>query len=369
MKSKINQILLLAAVLITVSMYIQSCKNDETVVTPPPIEPENPVPVLVSPHNESSSQILTPLLDWEDFSNAQSYRIQISLDANFEGIMILDSSGITASQLQIQQGRLSTNSFNYWRVNATGNSIGTTNWSKVWRFNVILEAPDPPVLISPPDGTTNLGYTPELDWSDVPGAQIYRVQVSPYQNFSAVILDSGNLTQTQITVPVFILNSNLTYYWRANAANSNGISTSQWTAPWSFTTISGPPPNTISGTIFFVDTNFIQGIVGYQLGIYTTWPPVGPPAISDTFSVIYTPAGYKANYRITHLLNGNYYVTVVTTSGLFQTPPVLGIYGCDTVHLQYSPCPANPTTVNIVNNIGKSGINFLSWADTLMRIY
>lgn len=369
MKSKINQILLIAAVLVTASIYIQSCKNEETIVTPPPVEQEKKVPVLVSPHNESTSQILNPLLDWEDFENAESYRILISMDANFEGTMILDSSGITTSQVQIQEGRLNTNAYYYWKVNATGTSFGTSDWSKVWRFNIILTAPDPPNLISPPDGAVNEGYTPLLDWSDVPGAQFYRVQLSPYQNFSALLLDSNRIIATQITVPVFLLNSNITYYWRVNSANSNGISTSQWTAPWNFTTQNGPTPNTISGRINFVDTAFSQGPINYELGIYTTWPPVGPPPITDTFTVFHNQNGYYANYRATQLNNGSYYITVITSTGLFQTPPVLGIYGCDTVHLQYSNCPANPTHVDIINNIGQQNINFLSWADTLQRIY
>lgn len=369
MKSKINSVLFLIAVLITAGLYIQSCKNNETVVTNPPVIPEKKVPILLSPHNESSSQIFTPLLDWQDFENAQSYRIQISLDANFEGIMLLDSSGITVSQLQITEGRLTTNTYYYWRVNATGSTIGTTDWSKVWRFNVILEAPDPPNLISPPNGSNNQSYTPQLTWSQVQGAQFYRVQLSPYQSFSTVIFDSNHIVPTEVTIPTFLLNSNVTYYWRANASNSNGVSVSQWSVPWNFTTLSGPPPNSISGRISFVDTNFSHGAIEYRLGLYITWPPVGPPGMSDTLYIQRNANGYYANYRYTNLINGNYYITCYATTSVFQTPPILGIYGCDTVHLQYSNCPNSPLHVKIENNIGKDNINFLSWADTLKRIF
>ena len=48
---------------------------------------------------------------------------------------------------------------------------------------------------------------------------------------------------------------------------------------------------------------------------------------------------------------------------------ILGIYGCDTVHVEYSNCPFNPEAVNVINGWGSENINFITWADTTKRIF
>jgi len=112
--------LIIISLTFTFSLFlIQSCK-DEAVVETPPDPNQNPsAPKLVSPLNEATINYFTPALDWEDFNGAISYRIQISLDANFTGTMVMDSSGITSSGINIPQGLLATSSYNYWRVNAS----------------------------------------------------------------------------------------------------------------------------------------------------------------------------------------------------------------------------------------------------------
>jgi hypothetical protein len=368
MKIKINPIALSVLLAVSLFLYLQSCKNDEAPVTPPETNTEAQIPVLLLPANNSTSQTFTPVLDWEDYSNAQSYRLQVSLDANFAGTMIFDSSGITVSQYAVPSGLLTTNNYYYWRVTASG-SFGTTGWSKVFRFNIILTAPNAPTLNSPANGSTNESFTPFMDWNSSTGADFYRIQISSFSSFNSIDLDSGRIINTEMTVPQFILNSGTTYFWRVNASNSNGASTSQWSPVFNFSTVSGPPPNSISGTIIFVDSSFAAAGASYYLGLYTSWPPVGVPSLADTLDILHVNGLYQATYRIKRLNNGTYYPVTLTTSGLFLTPPILGIYGCDTVHLQYSNCPSNPTGVTISNNFGHQNVNFLSWADTTKRIY
>ncbi len=369
MKIKINPIVLSVILAVSLFVYLQSCKNDETPVIPPEINNEAVIPVLLLPANNSTSQNLAPVLDWEDYLNAQSYRLQISLDANFAGTMIFDSSGINVSQFASPQGMLTTNNFYYWRVKAAG-SFGTTDWSKIFRFNIILTAPDAPTLNTPANGSTNVSYTPFMDWNPSSGADFYRIQISTATNFSSLDVDSGRIINTEMNIPQFILNSGTTYFWRVNASNSNGASTSQWSTVFNFQTVSGPTPNSISGTVTFVDSNFVTpGGSAYYLALYTSWPPVGGPFATDTLDILFINGTYKATYRIKRLNNGTYYPVTITPSGLFNTPPILGIYGCDTVHLQYSNCPNNPTNVTISNNFGHQNIDFLSWADTTKRIF
>ena len=351
------------------SFLFQSCKNEST-VQPPNNTNQNPVlPVLVSPQNETTTRYLQPTMVWQSYQSAVSYELQISLDANMAGTMIFDSSGITGTQIQLPAGRLHTFVYYYWRVKAALSGNNTSEWSGIWRFNIILNAPLAPVLIAPPNGATGQSFTPTLQWNSVDSADFYRVQLSQSSSFSNILFDSNHIQLSQLQVPVFYLNTGTQYFWRANAANSNGVSTSQWSSVFNFTTINGPTPNSISGRITFVDSNFIPLPLYYSFSVFTAWPPTLGYTKEDSLQIHKIGDVYVADYSVNRLYNGNYYLAV-TVSGIGTIIPyVEGIYGCDTVHPQFSNCPNSPSTVQIVNNNGLININFLSWADTGKRIF
>lgn len=370
MKTKIfNKSYLTAVFFLLCLFFFQSCKNEST-VQPPVQTNQNPTaPILVSPQNETSASYLQTTLIWQSFQSALSYEVQMSLDANMAGTMIFDSSGITGTQMQVAAGKLHTAVYYYWRVKANLSSNNTSQWSSIWRFNIILNAPQPPVLVAPPNGSTGQSFTPELQWTYVDSAEFYRVQVSRFSSFSNILFDSNHIVLNQVQVPVFCLNSGTQYFWRANAANSNGISTSQWSSVFNFTTINGPQPNSISGTITFVDSAFIPLPTYYSINAYTSWPPALTSLNTDSLQIRKVGSYYIADYTVSHLYNGNYYLAVVVSSVGTIIPFVMGIYGCDTIHPQFSNCPNNPSYVSIINNSGVVNINFLSWADTSKRIF
>ena len=141
------------------------------------------------------------------------------------------------------------------------------------------------------------------------------------------------------------------------------------------TSIEDIDKNTISGTITFVDTNFLtdttQGY--YSVGAFATWPPTG----NASSSLKLKPAKqsdntYKAEYKFTSMPSGSY----VITSAYIKLPYIvgssvlgLGTYGCDTSH--YTGCIYNPTIKKAIikNDFGVENINFKSWADTSKHIY
>jgi hypothetical protein len=367
MKAKLI-LCLAAATIIAISLSaIQSCKDNAVVETKTTTNQNPEAPQLLSPSNEGTINFFTPNIDWQDFTGAVSYRIQISLDANFAGIMIMDSSGITQSQLHIAAGLLTTNSYYYWRVKASI-STGFTPWSSVWRFHVILDPPPPPNLVSPPNGAMNQSYTPLLDWNESPTAEFYRLQVATAPGFVNLVIDSNRINITQFQVPEYSLMVNTQYFWRVNASNSGGSSTSNWSAPWSFTVMDGPEPNSISGTITFVDTNFLPLPNSYKVGAFNGWPPFAPLS-EDSLVINHVGNQYIANYKITRVTSGDYNVAVYPSLASNLEIKVLGIYGCDTVHVEFSNCPQNPAIVRIISSWGVEGINFLSWADTTKRIF
>lgn len=362
---KISIIVLISIVL------LQSCK-DNSVVTTPVTPSQNPnSPQLVSPGNEATITELSAVLDWNEYTSAISYRIQVSLDANFAGTILFDSNGITATQYQLSANFQTTGIYYYWRVIANI-SGGTSSWSSTWRYRIVEAPPPAPTLQLPANGAIDVSFLTLFDWTDTQNTQFYRLQISTASNFSSILYDTNRISVSTLQCPEKILNTGTQYFWRVNASNSNGLSSSPWSTAFSFTTVSGPMPKSISGVITFADTNFVANSEEtYRIAAYNNWPPFTFSLFaSDSISIHKVGNIYQANYILKHLPDDNYIIALY----FFSTPnflelPILGIYGCDTVHTQYSTCPQNPSRVIIQNSNGMDNINFISWADTTKRIY
>jgi hypothetical protein len=105
-------------------------------------------------------------------------------------------------------------------------------------FAPSIPPPAAPNLITPTNGASNLSLTPTLDWSDVSGAT-YSVQVSLSGSFGSTVVNQSGLGSSTYSIPAGVLSNGTTYYWRANATTSSGIS--QWSSVYSFSTLAGPP--------------------------------------------------------------------------------------------------------------------------------
>ena len=100
-------------------------------------------------------------------------------------------------------------------------------------------APDPPVLSSPADLTSEVPLAAGLTWNASQGATSYEVQVSEESNFASTVYDENNIAVTSAYING--LNANTTYYWKVRAVNSAGIS--NWSDAWRFATTSDPNPS------------------------------------------------------------------------------------------------------------------------------
>ncbi len=92
------------------------------------------VPSLVYPPNNSSNIPLTPALTWLSNPPALHYHVQVSKLSNFSAIE--DSATVITTQRTIPNGKLTTGTTYFWRVNAT-NEFGTGSWSSVWSFGTV----------------------------------------------------------------------------------------------------------------------------------------------------------------------------------------------------------------------------------------
>lgn len=369
---KINKLVTYAGIFL-IAALITGCKGDNVVETENNTNNQNPgTPQLSEPVNNSTISSPDYTLRWSILEGTQTYRFQLSLDANFITNIFVDSV-LSSNSLQIPAGIITTNVYYYWRVlsNLQGSSTG---WSAVWRFNMILAPPPPPVLLLPLNNSVNQSFTPLFDWEDSPTAQHYRIQISQNQNFNPLVLETGELQFSEYQCPPFFLSSNTIYYWRVNASNSNGVSIGNWSSVFNIRTLDGPEPGSISGTIRFVDSVFASPPKYYLAAAYpvTSWPPgEQPPVRIDSLVIQRVNNEYISVYKIQNLIEGSYHIAVMMESGVFLSNLTSkGVYGCDTSRVIYSNCAfSSPGTITINSNAGIENVNILSWADSTINIF
>ncbi len=109
-------------------------------------------PTLVSPSNNSSDAVITPLLDWQVVSGSLLYEYQVAYDNSFANIAL---SGTTTMDKHQVSSTLIVGQQYFWRTRAI-NSCGTGVWSSVFNFTTLscfaLMSPNVPVTI-PANGT------------------------------------------------------------------------------------------------------------------------------------------------------------------------------------------------------------------------
>jgi hypothetical protein len=121
--------------------------------------------------------------------------------------------------------------------------------------------------------------------------------------------------------------------------------------------------NSINGTVTFVGTNILSDTVKgyYSISAFTIWPPKSQPSGYSKLKISNANGTYKADYKISGIADGSYYVVTAYTR-LPYVPNhdlILGLYGCDT-NRTYT----NLNTISLSNNTGVGNINFLSYIDT-----
>jgi len=127
-----------------------------------------PLPVLVSPPNNSNNIPLTTALVWSNISGAINYLVQVSPLTNFS--IITDSATVTLNQRVIPAGKLQVNTTYFWRVRAT-NGLGTGPWTEPWSF-----------------GTTSVGIN-QIS-SEVPSAfKVYQNYPNPFNPETKIKFD------------------------------------------------------------------------------------------------------------------------------------------------------------------------------------
>jgi photosystem II stability/assembly factor-like uncharacterized protein len=228
---------------------------------------------------------------------------------NSSGALLLKSNNGGINWIVQQTGATSqlgpvffTNINTGWISGYSGLIMKTTNGG--------LALPAAPVLISPPNYSTNISLTPQLVWNSVPDANYYYIQLSPVSNFS-VIADSATIYNTQYSVPPGKLLNSTTYFWRVNATNVVG--TGPWSGVWLFSTV-------LSSGIL----NYASGIPD-EFKLYNNFPNPFNPVTKFRFDVprsgfvelkIYDALGAERAVLVSNQLSPGKYEFMYTAGNL-----------------------------------------------------
>lgn len=273
-------------------------------------------PEITGPADNSTNISITPTFTWNAAPKADKYHLQVSDADNFENLLI-DKDDITTTSYKVEPDILSPSTEYFWRLRSISNISGPSKWSEIRSFTTAAEAPAAPELLSPPQGAKNQSATLVLKWSDVPGAETYRVQIakSPQYPEFDIVLDSNNIPNTQIKVPAGILELETQYFWRVQANGPGG--TSDWSKNGRFTVGDATAINDFSPkNILQVYPNPANDIVTLDLLInhneYITlkiYNNLGE-VIDVVINAELINGQYIINYDCSNLSNGVYYYSL-----------------------------------------------------------
>lgn len=183
-------------------------------------------PVLSTPVQNAVLAAGKILFSWQPPADAEAYHLQIAKDPQFS-TPITDTKDLPGNSLEIEIKDPGTY---YWRVSAS-NQTGSSAFSAASTFQTVV-APAAPQLLAPANQALDLPNSVLLRWSAVGNAASYRVQVSTGRDFSQVLRDVSDVSNTQLQVDN--LAEGITYYWRVRASNVAG--SSNFSPIWEFST-------------------------------------------------------------------------------------------------------------------------------------
>ncbi len=205
--------------------------NARTLETPPAI------PVLSSPTSGSSVATLTPTLTWRSVTGASTYKLQISSDMGFNGIVI-NQSGISGTTFTVPSDLGGSTNY-YWKVASVSSTGSASNFCSAWFFRT--PTGPPPTAPSGLIATTVSSSKIDLTWTDNSNNEtLFAIErkVGSGGSFSQIATVAANKTTYSSTG----LSPNTLYTYRVKAINSSSNQSSAYSNEAEATTMPSPPP-------------------------------------------------------------------------------------------------------------------------------
>ena len=292
-------------------------------------------PTQVSPSNGATITDRTPYIDWTGGGEYMDFCLQIDDNSDFTSPVVDVFTGFNTYYTVTTS--LASDTY-YWRVREQDYFSHTWGaWSGTWSFTVDLTPTVAPTLLSPDDEEFINDDTPVLDWTDVPLATGYRVQIATSTLFLLPEVD-GTVTGSAATSPHL---NDRHWYWRVRGYNSDGDG--PWSEKWGFT-VDTVPPDTVTlstpqhGSISSDYTPTYSwlassGAYRYQLQIAYT---------SDFSSLLRVVTTESTSYTASATLNGLYYWRVKAIDQAGNESPWSAIR----YHVVDKPVPPAPILVS-----------------------
>lgn len=181
---------------------------------------EMAIPAGTYPANGAASIPTNPLLAWTAVPGVTGYQVQVSANPEYSSYLVnlLDHPENT-----YQLSGLTPFATYYWRV-CSISEIGIGPFCETMSFTTgnLTELPAAPALVSPAQMAVNLPRTVLFQWSNVPLASSYNLQLSLTQWFVDLVADIQDIPFNFHEIQNLLYNT--VYYWRVCSSNVAGSS-------------------------------------------------------------------------------------------------------------------------------------------------
>ena len=219
---------------------------------------------LSSPSNGATNQAPSVSIDWSSLSGITYYDYQLDTTPDFNSSLYEYGSTTSGYSSKTLSDLLFGTTY-YWRARAR-HTADTTQWTAIWNFTTTYGVS----LVSPLDNATNVSLNPTIDWSLLSGITSYHYQYDTDVNFSNPMYFTQSTSSSQANISN--LSYGTTYHWQVRVAHN--ADTSDWTAPWLFTTLYqitdgpeliSPPDLSTELTIpVNIEWNSVSGAIYYE---------------------------------------------------------------------------------------------------------
>jgi len=286
-------------------------------ITDQPVGNLPSIATLLQPANNSFNIPTNVTLQWQAATDAESYRLEVSEDANFHFATKSFPNVTTTSQLV--EG-LKSSTVYYWRVKSR-NSVGDSDYSQTWQFTTMAATPSIPTMISPIEQEQEFDPQGLFRWTKSQGATRYHLQVSLSDLFydTSFYVNDENIQDTIYRSAQNKLPKNTMLFCRVAAANQVGASNFSPTITFRTAlqssiensndfnlSVSNYPNPFNNHTTIRLETNRNEKAT---IGVYST---IGEKLL-EVFDGILLEGMHEINIDMSNFATGNYYLVVKTS--------------------------------------------------------
>lgn len=270
---------------------------------------DNPIDITLTPNalTITNDDQFTVTADVEGFPSYQWY-----LDGNL--ISDVASSSVTIDAANMNYG--------VYEVTCVVNESGAYGSEKV-QFEVMHASSLMNYNITSPSNDEVITNADRyLDWDDIEGAGMYKIQLSDQSDFSNIIVEDRTLYESQYSVSSL---NDSNYYWRISANKGNGWE--QWSSSYTFG-LDLVPATDVESFNYTIDANYItmSWVNPDYMDFYKVYivRKEGVPATGyddPAATVVYD--GNDITFSETLPNNANYYYTVYSADASSYSPGIL----------------------------------------------